>query len=191
MLLDGAAANLLKRSSWFPPDLALLKLEHFGPEGQRVLVGEPLDIRVGGRIARIHSRHTGAAAYVISREAAKTLLALDAKWLIPVDHLLFNPNVSDAAVRLRPFQLLPAIARQKSSLGGPSDIRRWRLPYRRPSLALLRREIVRAYYELRLLPQQILRLASGHGSLVRVANEKLANWEPSFASETAPRMRSA
>jgi glycosyl transferase family 25 len=191
VLLDDAATDFVRHSDWFPSGLDLLKLEHFGPEGQRVLVGEPVGVRAGRRIARIHSRHTGAAAYVISRDAAKALLASDAKWSVPVDHLLFNPNVSDVAVRLQPYQLLPAIARQKSSLGGASDIRQWRLPYRRPSIALVKREIVRAYYELRLLPQQLVQILSGDASLARVGNERLSNWQPSLADETAPRVRSA
>ena len=82
------------------------KLEHGSPVAALLATRIEKEIapRAGKRIARILSRHAGAAAYVISCEAAKTLLASDAKWSVPVDHLLFNPNVSDVAVRLQPYQ---------------------------------------------------------------------------------------
>lgn len=178
VVLDDAAADLLRSPGWIPSDVDVVKLEHFGPDRQRVLVGAPITIGSGRAMAPIHSRHTGAAAYVISRQAAKTLLALHSRWPVPVDHLLFNPNVSDVAVMLRPYQLLPAIARQKTAFGGASDIRDWRMPYRRANLALLRREMVRAYYELRLLPKQIAQLLRGDARLVRVGNDTLTGWQP-------------
>ena len=171
--LDPAAIDLLRRADWIPRDCGLVKLEHFGPPGQRVLVGEALDIGNGRSIAEIHSRHTGAGAYVLSREAADMLLSFPHKWTIPVDHILFNPNLSPLARRLHPFQLLPAIARQDPALGGASDIAASRIVQRKLTPSYLKREIVRAYYETRLLPQQLLRLATHRGALVRVGNDML------------------
>jgi glycosyl transferase, family 25 len=168
VLLDPSAAEFLKRTDWIPEGADLLKLEHFGPEGQRVLVGVAQEVFRGRQLARILSRHTGAAAYIISRRAAEQLLAIKDKWQVPVDHLLFNPNVSDIADRLQPQQLLPAIARQQDDFGGKSDIRQWRLPYRKPGFALVKREIVRAFYELRLLPRQIAQVLSGQAWLASV-----------------------
>jgi glycosyl transferase family 25 len=72
---------------------------------------------------------------------------------------------------LKPYQMLPAVARQSA---GVSDIRPWRLPDRRLGLKLARREIVRAYYECRLLPQQIAALLAGEARLARVAAPGLA-----------------
>jgi glycosyl transferase family 25 len=169
VVLDGAAANLLSDLSWLPPGSDVVKLEHFGPQGQRVLVGEKTALGGDRSLAPILSRHTGAAAYILSRRAAIKLLAAE-RWAVPVDHLLFNPNVSVLARQLKPVQLFPAIARQAD--GGASDIRPWRLDGNRFSAALILRELVRAYYELRLVPRQIVQLLSGQAALQRVANDR-------------------
>jgi glycosyl transferase, family 25 len=165
VVLSDAAAHLLRRTDWIAGGASVVKLEHFGPDGQRVLVGEQTDIGAGHSIAPILSRHTGAAAYVISRAAAMRLSAIKV-WDVPVDHLMFNPNVSPLAQELKPFQLLPAIARQSADA---SDIKHWRLADRRLNIKLVRREIVRAYYECRLLPRQIAAVLAGAARLKRVA----------------------
>ena len=167
VVLNPAAPRLLGDPDWLPPGIDVLKLEHFGPQSQRVLVGERIEIGRGRSVAPILSRHTGAAAYVLSRRAAIELLAAE-RWDVPVDHLLFNPNVSALATTLKPYQLLPAIARQ--ALCGVSDIKPWRLAGNIFGPALIKREVIRAYYELRLLPQQIAQVLSGQAALVRVAN---------------------
>lgn len=186
VVLESGAAELLKHAAWLPEGVDLVKLEHFGPDGQMVLVGDAVEVMPGRRIAPILSRHTGAAAYIISRQAAERLLGFGTKWSVPVDHLLFNPNVSDIAQALRPQQLLPAIARQKTSFGGVSDIRGWRAV--KPSLALVTREIVRAYFELRLLPRQIGQVLAGDARLVRVGNARLSAMK-SFAPEAPAGVR--
>lgn len=165
VVLSNDAALLLRRTDWITGGTELVKLEHFGPQGQRVLVGEAIGIGGGHSVAPILSRHTGAAAYVISRAAAMRLAAI-ARWDVPVDHLMFNPNVSPLARELRPFQLLPAIARQRADA---SDIRPWRLADWHFGIKLIKREIVRSYYECRLLPQQIAAVLAGEAHLARVA----------------------
>jgi glycosyl transferase family 25 len=165
VVLDASASRLFKHHDWIPDGVDVIKLEHFGPDHQRVLVGEERSIGPDHTLAPILSRHTGAACYVVSRAAAVRLLRIR-RWSVPVDHLLFNPNVSPLAEELRPFQMLPAVARQTSDT---SDIRPWRLPGRRISLTLARREIVRAYYECRLLPKQIAAVLAGEARLTRVA----------------------
>lgn len=175
VLLDPAAAEFLRRTDWVPPNVDLIKLEHFGPEGQRVLVGEPVEITAGRRIAPIHSRHTGAAAYILSRRGADRLLAQSGDWQVPVDHLLFNPNVSPMAAELRPYQILPAVARQHGCLGGSSDIVASRR-VRKTDAAYIKREMIRAYYETRLLPQQILKVLRGQARLMKVSGH-YAQWQ--------------
>ena len=171
--LDASAEELLRNDKWIPRPLQLLKLEHFGPMGQRVLIGRNTTLDKGRKVAEIHSRHTGAAAYIINRQAAERMLTPGMKWSVAVDHALFNPNVSALAQRLRPHQLLPVIARQTPALGGTTDIGEWRAEQRRLSWTYVRRELVRAYYEVRLLPQQIARLVTGRGAFVRVRNDAL------------------
>jgi len=49
------------------------------------------------------SRHTGAAAYILSRAAAQLLLR-QTRFDLPVDHLLFNPNNYRLFESLHPWQ---------------------------------------------------------------------------------------
>lgn len=165
IVLGKAATELLNNADWIPPGVDLVKLEHFGPPHQRVLVGGKCTVGGGHSLAPILSRHTGAGAYILSRATAAKLAEVE-HWSVPVDHLLFNPNVSPLAADLRPFQMLPAIARQSADR---SDIRPWRLADRALSLKLAKREIIRAYYECRLLPRQIAAVLTGEAHLARVA----------------------
>lgn len=172
--LDVTAGRLLARSDWIPSGVDILKLEHFGPEGQRVLLGKRIGIEPDRAVREILSRHPGAAAYVMSRAAALKLLAFEAPWPVPVDHLMFNPNVSALARELHPWQLMPVIARQTPELGGTSDIKQYRDEQRHWSLTYLRRELRRAYNDLRFLPGQVAMALSRSGSLVRVRNDGFA-----------------
>ena len=69
--LDPDAAHLLQDASWISDDVGLLKIEHYGPEGQRVLLDELVAAGDGRQIGRLRSRHTGAAAYVLDRATAQ------------------------------------------------------------------------------------------------------------------------
>jgi glycosyl transferase family 25 len=173
--IDSDAIRLLQDLSWIGPSVGLVKIEHYGPESQRVLVDELVDVGCGRQVGRLLSRHTGAAAYIISRQTAQKVLSWPKRWTLPVDHMLFNPNNSPLAATLRPYQLTPAIARQTEAIGGATDIDHWRAELRNGGWAHLRREMVRAYYELRLLPSQIASLLWRESEFVRVeAPEKLS-----------------
>jgi glycosyl transferase family 25 len=166
--LGPAAGVLLGSQDWIPRDVDVLKLEHFGPESQHVLVTDRRGLdRAGATVARLASRHTGAAAYILSRRAALLLLG-EARFTLPVDHLLFNPNNSPLFRALRPWQLMPPLARQCDFVGARSDLEPWRVPLRRFSLAYVGRELVRAAYEWRLVPRQLHLLLTGRGRLVAI-----------------------
>lgn len=165
---DSDAGPLLCDASWIPPSVDLLKIERFGPENQRVLLDELVDAGNGRHIGRLRSRHTGAAAYILSRRTAQTLLSWPELWSLPVDHMLFNPNNSPLAAELRPYQLTPAIARQSEAIGGRTDIGEWRTQFRAFNLDYVRRELVRSYYDVRLLPRQIASFLRRESDLVRV-----------------------
>ena len=163
VVLSAAAGTLLRDASWLPAGVPVVKLEHYGPPGQRVLLKDFRAVGPGFEIARILSRHTGAAAYILSRTAARLLVA-QARFALPVDHLLFNPNNSPLFAHLAPWQLLPAIARQEQFVEAKpekSDIARTREGLRAFGLAYVRRELVRFGYDLRLVPRQIAALAKG------------------------------
>jgi glycosyl transferase family 25 len=166
--LDHTAAALLRDDAWIPGNVDLLKLERYGPPNQRVLIDERVSVGNGHKIGRLRSRHTGAAAYIMSRRAALTLNERVDCWWLPVDHLLFNLNNSPLAELLHPHQMTPAIAHQSTALGGRTDIEEWRVALRRFDWRYVKREVVRAYYELRLLPAQAARWLRQESTLVRV-----------------------
>lgn len=167
VVLKDGARFVLGGTDWIPKNIDLIKLEHYGPAGQSVLLSDFAEIGHGFRIARMHSRHTGAAAYILSRRAAEILLAIP-RFDLPVDHLLFNPNNSTAFSRLQPRQLLPAIARQQDFIGDKSDIEGWRVGLRKFDLTYARRELVRFGYDLKLLPRQLALLAAGRARFINV-----------------------
>lgn len=166
--LEPEAGAMLRDPSWIPRGIGLLKIEHYGPEGQRVLMDGLVEVDGGRQIGRMLSRHTGAAAYILSRETAAYLLMWREPWTLPVDHMLFNPNNSPLTERLRPHQLTPAIARQSVAIGGCTDIDEWRAGQRDLSWRFVKREMVRAYYDMRLLPNQLASLARREADFVRV-----------------------
>lgn len=166
--LDPNSAALLRDAAWIPAWIGLLKIEHYGPGSQRVLLDDRVDAGEGRLIGRMRSRHTGAAAYILSRAVAQMLLDWPQRWTLPVDHMLFNPNNSPMAELLRPYQLTPAVARQSVDIGGATDIDEWREQSRAIGWGLVKREMVRAYYDLRLLPSQVASVALREADFVRV-----------------------
>ena len=162
------AGALLGGADWTPPEIGLIKLEHYGPAHQRILVGALRPAPDGFRLARLMSRHTGAAAYILGRKVAERLLALE-QVNLPVDHLLFNPNNSPLFEDLRPWQLIPAIARQQDFVGEKSDIETTRTALRRLTPTYVRRELVRFGYDLKLLPRQVGEVLSGKAKFIAIA----------------------
>jgi glycosyl transferase family 25 len=160
VMLSREAGALLADEAWIPAGAAVVKLEHYGPKGQRVLLSGLTRNQNGFQTGRMLSRHTGAAAYILSRPAAELLLS-QIRFDLPVDHLLFNPNNSPLFTRLAPLQLLPAIARQEQFVGAKSDIEGTRRPLRALSATYVKRELVRFAYDLKLVPRQLAALARG------------------------------
>jgi glycosyl transferase family 25 len=158
--LSDSAPALLANGNWIPADVTVVKLEHYGPPGQRVLLCDLRSVGEDFKLGRMLSRHTGAAAYILSRGAAEILLQ-EACFDLAVDHLLFNPNNSKLFARLSPWQLVPAIARQQEFVGEKSDIEGTRKGLRSFSLTYIRRELIRFGYDLKLIPRQLLALGRG------------------------------
>jgi len=158
--LSASAPALLSSGNWIPADALVVKLEHYGPAGQRVLLTGMRAVGEDFELGRMLSRHTGAAAYILSRGAAEILLR-QTRFDLPVDHLLFNPNNSRLFASLSPWQLVPAIARQEEFVGVKSDIEGTRKGLRAFGLSYAKRELVRFGYDLKLLPRQIVALLRG------------------------------
>jgi glycosyl transferase family 25 len=159
VVLSQAAGSLLKNDAWIPAGAAVVKLEHYGPPGQRVLLTDMKAVN-NFQMGRMLSRHTGAAAYILNRAAARLLLK-QTRFDLPVDHLLFNPNNSRLFAALSPWQLLPAIARQEQFVGAKSDIEGTRKGLRAFGLTYAKRELVRFVYDLKLIPRQLAALLGG------------------------------
>jgi glycosyl transferase family 25 len=172
--LTPAATALLADTAWFPPGTDLIKLEHFGPRSQKVLVRDERPGPAGLTLGRLASRHTGAAAYILSRRAALLLLDI-ARFDLPVDHLLFNPNNSPVFAKLAPWQVLPAVARQQEFVGAKSDIETTRRRLRALSPAYVKREVIRAAYDLKLVPKQLWLVLSGTARLAGVRAPEAVN----------------
>ena len=158
--LSSQSKTLLVSNGWIPEGVKVVKLEHYGPAGQRVLLADLHKAVADFCIGRMLSRHTGGAAYILSREAAIALLA-ERCFDLPVDHLLFNPNNSRLFGKLSPWQLLPAIARQQKFVGKKSDIEETRVGLRSFGRTYVMRELVRVGYDLKLLPRQIVAVLAG------------------------------
>lgn len=169
VVLSDRAGMVLKDWDWIPPGLDLIKLEHYGPSHQAVLLSDIRALPNGFRLGAMHSRHTGAAAYILSRRAAEMLCRI-ARFTLPVDHLLFNPNNSPVFSQLKPVQLLPAVARQQDFVGDKSDIESWRVGLRKMSLTYVKRELVRALYDIKLLPAQLALAITGRARFVKIAD---------------------
>ncbi len=155
-----SAGALLGDDGWLPAGVEVVKLEHYGPPGQRVLLTDLRAVGEDFKMGRMLSRHTGAAAYILSRRAAQMLLE-ETRFDLPVDHLLFNPNNSALFAALSPWQLLPAIARQEQFVGAKSDIENTRVKLRQMSWTYVKRELTRFAYDLKLIPRQVTALLKG------------------------------
>lgn len=93
--------------------LGVLKLEHWpGPQqSRRFPLGEPLGNLTGAAASAIYllrSSFLGTCAYVISAEAARTVLGRFPKMLVPVDHYLFGDAAGMGFDLIRPGFVNPA-----------------------------------------------------------------------------------
>ncbi|SUU36378.1 glycosyl transferase family protein [Actinobacillus seminis] len=119
VVLSDNAADFLKKDDWLKErfdfkDFFVLKLETFLMKIR--LENVPISSFQGERFERLKSTHYGTAAYIISRQAAKTLLEtvhqLSIDDLLPIDHILFNKFLNDYTV----YQINPAIVIQELQL---------------------------------------------------------------------------
>lgn len=110
MLLAQRLRDFLAERSWIPADAEIVKIE----EGHnRVWLDMPLrDVKKSFRLGRLRSTHYRAGAYIVSRDAARRLLAMTERFGLPVDLFLFDAAVGEPS-RFVIYQLLPALAEQE------------------------------------------------------------------------------
>jgi glycosyl transferase family 25 len=98
---------LISNEVWAPPDAHSVKLDTYF---QKVKLGDPRPAPGGRQVAPLYTRHQSSAAYILSREGARTYLNLTATPTVPADYALFPRN--PLKLGLRVYQLTPAIAIQ-------------------------------------------------------------------------------
>lgn len=105
--------GLLSDMDWWPSQLSgLVKIE--ATFELRRLLGQPIGRTSSGRVLReLYRWNGGAGAYMVNREAARTILDAGVPLRMPIDHLIFNRVDSGTARKLRPVQVCPAMAYQR------------------------------------------------------------------------------
>jgi glycosyl transferase, family 25 len=152
MELSPELAGFLRTPDWIPPGIGLVQFEKWSRRATSKLLGPAIGVSpVRGRtVHRLHSRIGGAGAYLITRAAAAHMLAGKERLRFPIDHLLFNLNLSPLAREVGVAMVCPALARQSWSTLR-SDIQPGTKAKDKPLAARLRR----AWSEINLLPEQI------------------------------------
>jgi glycosyl transferase family 25 len=167
--VSGDTPAVLATTDWIPADVDVVKLEKFGGGAvSTVLLGPALTAVPGGQgrmVHRMHSRHVGGGAYLISRRAAAEGMKVRGRLNVPVDHLLFNANVSDLARRLKPTLIRPAMATQRH-YGYSSDVAPLGKAVRPKGWRRHARSLKRGFYDVRRLPQQVFLALTGHARLM-------------------------
>lgn len=157
--------NWLEDLSWWPADADVVKLERWRARRLRVLLSSHHTHHRGRRIARLLSRHVGAAGYILTRSAAERFLA-QRPFNLTIDNLLFNFNASPAARRMKMYQVEPALLEQGNEQQGAALQAAQRV--RPTGLALLRQKLKRGYYEIAYPLPTLLRLLMGRASLHKI-----------------------
>lgn len=149
--LSPEIAGFLRSGDWLPEGIGIVRLEKWSRRATSKLLGPALGRSpVAGRdICRMHSRIGGSGAYIVTRDAAARILADKKPLRHPIDHLLFNLNLSPLAREVGVALVVPALARQAWS-GFSSDI----AGGRKAHVKSLRDRVRRGWTEVRLAPRQ-------------------------------------
>jgi len=133
--------SLLKSTDWWPDGSMVIRLEE-GRRHRRFLRRVCGRTPSGRDLRRLEKFAPGSAAYLVNRDGARLLLEAFKTPTQPVDHTIFDSQVSRTARLLRTCQIVPAMARQRRD--DNSDIVGWRPEQK---LAGLKQQM----YRLRLL----------------------------------------
>ena len=125
--LSRDTAKLLRSTGWWPEEAKVVRLEDVR-RGSRLLWRPAGTTPDGRELRRAEKWIGGTAAYLVNREGARIALKAFADPGHTTDHTLFDLRVSRTARRLRPYRVVPPIARQGD--GKTSDIRPWRNRWR-------------------------------------------------------------
>jgi glycosyl transferase family 25 len=152
--------------SWWPEDADVVKIERWRDDRLIVALGSAALGHMGRRIARLLSKHTGGAGYIVTRagaEAVVSAMPVD----MPIDHVLFNFNVSPVARRLTVYQIAPALVVQGNE-PAPDAASRARPPLKRVEENRTLRELRRGWHEIKVLPRLVALAAMGRVRAERI-----------------------
>ena len=143
--VSNATPVFLQDTSWIPADANIVRLES---TGQWLTLGKAKAKFADRSVRRVKSTAWATGAYIVSREAASKLLAVDPRLHTPVDDFLFNLSTSQVARTLTVYQIVPALVQQDkfsadqlASKGFGSDIETGTINQRLRGLSSLRRSI--------------------------------------------------
>ncbi|MEM9395055.1 MAG: glycosyltransferase family 25 protein [Pseudomonadota bacterium] len=160
----------LSDMSWWPEDADIVKIERWRSKNDRlfVLVDSAPAQHLNRDIARLLTRHVGAAGYLLSRKAARLLLE-EKPFDITVDNLLFNMNASRVAGALKIYQIYPALVEQGNEPEG--RVHRPFVRQRPEGLTLVRQKLLRGYHEVAYPLSTVLQFMTGRAKRARVTFE--------------------
>ncbi len=103
---------------WLPADAGIVKIEALGR--RKILLGRQKYACKGRVLQALLSCHLGAAAYIVSREAAAILLRRTGALSRPLDHIMFEDLLSEKQFKI--YQLVPALCTQERIVSGEAGL---------------------------------------------------------------------
>ncbi|UWQ95275.1 glycosyltransferase family 25 protein [Rhodobacteraceae bacterium M385] len=151
--------------SWWPEGADVVKLERWRDDRLLVALDKAALPVLGRTLRRMRSRHSGGAGYIVTKKAARDILKAPSP-NVPIDHLLFSPNVSAIARDSITFQVTPALVVQGNE--PPKDPAA--LPVDRGTLpeSKLRKDLLRGWQEVKVMPRLLALWALGRVSLEKI-----------------------
>ncbi|WP_413771449.1 glycosyltransferase family 25 protein [Mesorhizobium sp. PAMC28654] len=114
VIFSEQAGALLTSSDWIPADAGIVKLETFF---NKTIIGRKrIPLGQGLSLSRLYGVHIGTGGYVISRQSARDLIDGTREIGIPVDQVMFNPNLATSSQNII-YQSVPALCAQDQFLG--------------------------------------------------------------------------
>ena len=118
VLLSPQLQKLLSDVQWIPKIAHVVKLETSGIKVW--LDAAHIDLGGGLQLSRLRSVHYRAGGYILSREAAISLLSQTQCFSVPVDLDLFDPAYG-LANKMITYQCLPSVCAQTKQLFAPGS----------------------------------------------------------------------
>lgn len=107
--LSSQAQKVLSNCNWIPADADIIKVETFRTV---ILIDTPVEITgTKYKYARLLSKHLCTGGYIVSRNAARRMLAFMDQVSVPVDNLMFDPAYEMFA-NFKIYQVYPALCKQ-------------------------------------------------------------------------------